>query len=222
MPFKTYGKIRTNVDELGCEYLTLTAHKINGPKGAGALYWRGNTKWNPLVYGKLPGAKATGGDGRHSPDHWSGSSSGLGTGSNGTRTAQALGTSKTTPEGTEEDLPDIRVNGASPERQLPGIMEVTFPGKEGIRILAGLDCYEISVSIGSACTADRIEPSHVLLGMGLSEKDALSSIRISMGTTTKPGDVRYFLVALKESSKRRPCRLLVPRSSAPHRRADLL
>jgi cysteine desulfurase len=99
-------------------------------------------------------------------------------------------------EGLRRILPDIRVNEASPERQLPGTINVTFPGKEGIRILAGLDCYEISVSIGSACTADRIEPSHVLLGMGLSEEDALSSIRISMGTT-KPGDVRYFLLPRK-------------------------
>jgi rhodanese-related sulfurtransferase len=107
-------------------------------------------------------------------------------------------------QGLRKIVSDIRVNEAPPDRQLPGTMNVTFPGKEGIRILAGLDCYEVSVSIGSACTADRIEPSHVLLGMGLSEKDALSSIRISMGTTTRPRDVSYFLAALKEILKGDP------------------
>ena len=48
---QTFGKIGTNVDELGCEFLTLTAHKICGPKGAGAIYWRGGAKWNPLIFG---------------------------------------------------------------------------------------------------------------------------------------------------------------------------
>jgi len=80
---------------------------------------------------------------------------------------------------------------------LPGTVNATFPGKNGLSLLAGLDCHQIGVSIGSACTADRVEPSHVLLGMGLSVEDALSTIRISMGTTTVAADVKYFLWALK-------------------------
>jgi rhodanese-related sulfurtransferase len=209
IPFHTdavqsYGKLRTNVDELGCEFLTLTAHKINGPKGAGAIYWRGTTKWNPLIYGGDQERKLRAGtEGVHQIV-------GLGAAAELAKKRmeqefiRLKGLRELLVEGLRKLVPDVRINEAPAGKQLPGTINVTFPGKEGIRILAGLDCYKISVSIGSACTADRIEPSHVLLGMGLSQKDALSSIRISMGTTTKPGDVRYFLAALKEILKGDP------------------
>lgn len=201
---QTYGKIRTDVDELGCEFLTLTAHKINGPKGAGALYWRGNAKWNPLVYGGDQERKLRAGtEGIHQIVGL-GAAADLARGRMEHELRRLRELRRRLLEGLNKIVPDITVNGASPEQQLPGTINLTFPGKEGIRILAGLDCYEISVSIGSACTADRIEPSHVLLGMGLSKKDALSSIRISMGTTTKPADVRYFLAALKKILKGDP------------------
>jgi rhodanese-related sulfurtransferase len=100
-------------------------------------------------------------------------------------------------EGMRRLSPQVRINEAPEGRQMPGSVNATFPGKSGLSILAGLDCHQIGVSIGSACTADRIEPSHVLLGMGLSVEDALSTIRVSMGTTTVPADVKYFLWALK-------------------------
>lgn len=201
---QTYGKIPTLVDELGCEFLTLTAHKINGPKGAGAIYWRGGTKWNPLVFG---------GDQEHQ----------MRAGTEGVHQLAGLGAAaklaartmdrefkrlKALREqfitGLRRLRSDVRINEAPPEAQLPGSVSVTVPGVEGIRLLAGLDCYEVSVSIGSACTADRIEPSHVLLGMGVSEADALSTIRISMGRTTTHADVRYVLAVLREILKGDP------------------
>jgi len=201
---QTYGKIRTKVDEIRCEFLTLTAHKINGPKGIGALYWRGTTKWNPLIYGGDQERKLRAGtEGVHQIV-------GLGVAADLARKRidQEIIRLKGLREQLINDLrklvPDVRINEAPEARQLPGTINITFPGKEGIRILAGLDCYGISVSIGSACTADRIEPSHVLLGMGLSQEDALSSIRISMGTTTKPKDMRYVRAALREILKGDP------------------
>jgi cysteine desulfurase len=209
IPFHTdavqsYGKIRTNVNELGCEFLTLTAHKINGPKGAGALYWHGTTKWNPLIYGGDQERKLRAGtEGVHQIV-------GLGAAAELARKRmeqefiRLKGLREQLINGLRKLVPDVRINEAPEGRQLPSTINVTFPEKEGIRILAGLDCYEISVSIGSACTADRIEPSHVLLGMGLSQEDALSSIRISMGTTTKPGDIRYTLAVLREILKGDP------------------
>ena len=209
IPFHTdavqsYGKIRTNVDELGCEFLTLTAHKINGPKGAGAIYWRGNTKWNPLIHGGDQERKLRAGtEGVHQIIGL-GAAADLARGRMEHELRRLWELRRQLLQGLRKIVPDIRVNEAPPDRQLPGTMNVTFPGKEGIRILAGLDCYEVSVSIGSACTADRIEPSHVLLGMGLSEKEVLSSIRISMGTTTKSADVRYLLAALREILKDDP------------------
>jgi len=195
---QTYGKIPTPVEEIGCEFLTLTAHKINGPKGAGALYWRGTAEWKPLIFG---------GDQEHE----------LRAGTEGVHQIVGLGAAARLAEERMDaeyarlsdlrtsflvDLrsacPDVRINEAKVEDQLPGTINATFPGREGIRILAGLDCYEVGVSIGSACTADRIEPSHVLLGMGISSEDALSTIRMSMGATTKASDMRYVLNVLKE------------------------
>ncbi len=201
---QTFGKIRTDVEELGCEFLTLTAHKIRGPKGVGVIYWRGGVEWTPLIGGgdQERGLRA-GTEGVHQI-------AGLG------QAVQLAGANMESEFKRLSDLrsrfveelhrikPDVRINEASPAHQLPGSLNVTFPGVEGIRLLAGLDCYRISVSIGSACTADRIEPSHVLLGMGIREADALSTIRISMGRTTTLADVRYTIAVLQKVLKGDP------------------
>jgi cysteine desulfurase len=194
---QTFGKIPVQPDELGCDFLTLTAHKINGPKGCGAVYQREGRSFMPLIYGgDQEGSLRAGTEGVHQI-------AGLGK-------AAELAGARGEPElvrlknlrrrlkhGIRRVFPEARFNEAPAEFQLPGTLNVTFPGKSGLRLLAGLDCYGIGVSIGSACTADRIEPSHVLLGMGISEADALSSIRVSMGPSTGTFDVLYFLWVLK-------------------------
>jgi cysteine desulfurase len=194
---QTFGKLPTKVDELGCEFLSLSAHKINGPKGAGALYWRGGTRWAPLIAGGDQERKMrTGTEGVHQIV-------GLGAAADlaGRRMdwqwRRLRELREITIDGMRRLHPQVRINEAPEGWQMPGSVNATFPGKSGLSILAGLDCHEIGVSIGSACTADRIEPSHVLLGMGLSVEDALSTIRVSMGTTTVAADVKYFLWALK-------------------------
>lgn len=201
---QTFGKIRTAVDELQCEYLTVTAHKMNGPKGVGAMYWRGNGKWNPLVYGGDQERKMRAGtEGVHQI-------AGFGAAveyvrHDMEREYARLGRLREMfAEGLRRVRTDVRFNEAPAGHQLPGSLNVTFPGVEGIRLLAGLDCYEVCVSIGSACTADRIEPSHVLLGMGIAEADALSTIRFSMGRTTTAADIRYVLAVLRKVLKGDP------------------
>jgi cysteine desulfurase len=204
---QSYGKIRTRVDELGCDFLTLTAHKINGPKGAGALYVRGTAPFFPLI---------SGGDQER----------GLRTGTEAVHQIVGLGVAaELCAERMQEEFERLRalradflaglrrvapgavVHEAPPEKQLPGTLNIAFPGEESMRLLAGLDCYEVSVSVGSACTADRVEPSHVLLGMGIAEEEALASIRMSMGTTTTARDMRYVLEVLEEVLKRQPAGL---------------
>jgi cysteine desulfurase len=193
---QTFGKIRTDVDELGCEFLTLTAHKICGPKGTGAIYWRGGAKWNPLVYGGDQEQKLRAGTEGVPQLAGLGKAAELAAATMEHEFARLSGLRARFVAGLRKLKPDVRINEAPPEHQLPGSVNVTFPGVEGIRLLAGLDCYRVSVSIGSACTADRIEPSHVLLGMGISVADALSTIRFSMGRTTTAGDIRYVLAVL--------------------------
>ena len=190
---QSFGKIGTAVDALGCELLTLTAHKINGPKGAAALYWRGAFPCEPLVRGgNQEGGMRAGTVAVHQV-------AGLGKAAQLRAARWREDLEKLKPlraeliRGIQAIAPDARFNGSEGDHQLPGTLNGTFPGKNGLHLLAGLDCYEISVSIGSACTADRIEPSHVLLGMGLSREDALSSIRLSMGATTSKKDVAYVI-----------------------------
>jgi len=209
VPFHTdavqsYGKIPTRVDDIGCEFLTLSAHKINGPKGIGALYWRGNTQWAPLNFGGDQERKMRAGtEGIHQI-------AGLGKAAELAAKRMTAGFTRMRElrarlvEGLSRVCPGVRINEAPSEHQMPGTVSATFPGKSGLHLLAGLDCYEVAVSIGSACTADRIEPSHVLLGMGRSSEEALSTIRISMGATTHAADVRYFLSALKDVIENEP------------------
>jgi cysteine desulfurase len=201
---QTYGKIPTKVDDIGCEFLTLTAHKINGPKGVGAIYWRGNTPFTPLIFGgDQEQTLRAGTEGVHQI---------VGLGVATTLAGQRMESELTRQvalrqqaiEGMQALCPEVRVNQAAPEHQLPASISATFPEHSGLSLLAGLDCHHVCISIGSACTADRFEPSHVILGMGHDEPYALSTIRLSMGTTTQPKDVDYFLWALAQSLRGDP------------------
>lgn len=194
---QSYGKIATDVDALGVEFLTLTAHKITGPKGAGALYWRGTTPCQPLIYGGDQERKQRAGtEGVHQLVGL-GAAARLAAGRREGEFRRLAGLRRTLVAGIRRLHPDAVINEAGPGHQLPGTVNVSFPGKSGLRLLAGLDCHEIGVSIGSACTADRIEPSHVLLGMGIPEERALSTIRLSLGSTNNRLSVRFFLWALE-------------------------
>jgi len=194
---QTFGKLPTHVDELGCEFLTLSAHKINGPKSVGAIYWRGNAQWIPLLAGgDQERSMRTGTEGVHQVVGF-GTAADLAATRMDAQRKKLVALRKTVIDGMQTLWPAVRINQAPADHQMPGTVSVTFPGKSGLSLLAGLDCHQVAVSIGSACTADRIEPSHVLLGMGLSVEDALSTIRVSMGTTTVPADVAYFLWALQ-------------------------
>jgi len=201
---QTFGKIPTRVDDLGCDFLSLSAHKINGPKGVGALYARGTARWTPLVYGGDQERKRRAGtEGVHQIVGL-GKAAEIAARRMDAELARLTELRKRLITGLREQVPDLRVNEAPEGCQMPGTVNATFPGRDGLRLLAGLDCYEIAVSIGSACTADRVEPSHVLLGMGVSEKDALSSIRMSMGTTTTAADIAYVLEVFRRILKGDP------------------
>ena len=198
------GKVRTDVDELGCEFLTLTAHKINGPKGAGAIYWRGNTKWEPLIFGGSQERRYRAGtEGPHQAAGL-GAAARLAKGRMDSEFQRMKVLREHFISGLTRLFPELKINEATEGSQLPGTINVTFPGIENVRMLAGLDCYNIFVSTGSACTADRTQASHVLTGMGLSEKEALSSLRISMGTTTTKKDLDYTLKVFKKIPKKIP------------------
>ena len=191
------GKLSLNVDELGIDLMSLSGHKIYGPKGVGVLYVRRGVVLEPLIAG-----------GGQENQRRSGTENvaliaGLGEAlmlSEGERLASRDRMTRLSDrmiEGIAERIPKSSFNGnISSESRVPEIANFSFPGVEGEPVLLGLDFKGIAASSGSACSSASLEPSHVLLAMGVSPELAVGSIRISMGRDTTETDVDDVLQAL--------------------------
>lgn len=177
---QSLGKIPVLVSVLGCDLVTISAHKINGPKGVGALYIREGTAIEPLQFG-------------------GGSEFGLRPGTENVAGIVGLAAAvervlsrmqETVPvvsalrdrleAGLRERIPDLRVNGADAPR-VCNILNCTIPGVDGEALILRLDARGVAASTGAACSAGDTEPSHVLLAMGLSRELARASLRFSLG-----------------------------------------
>jgi cysteine desulfurase len=189
------GKIPTDVDALGVDLFSLSAHKFYGPKGAGALYVRKGTEVGRIQHG-----------GRHERGYRAGTQNvpgivGLGE-------AAALARKKVPAEA--ERLTDLRdrlegsileriesatVNGPGTAR-VPNTTNIRFDGLEGEALVIALDLKGMAVSSGAACSSGAVEPSHVLLAVGLSADQARSSIRFSLGQQNDAQQVDTLLDAL--------------------------
>jgi len=188
------GKIPVDVHALDVDMLTLSAHKMHGPKGAGALFVRAGVEIPPLYHG-----------GEH--EH------GLRPGTENVAAIVGLGAAADLAlrERQERDalwrrlgdgflaacaarVPDAKVHLA-PER-LSNTYSITFPDVEGEAVLLGLDLEGIAVATGSACSSGAAEPSHVLQAMGLGRDGAERSIRVSMHAHTSDDDVERCVTAL--------------------------
>jgi cysteine desulfurase len=186
------GKIPLSVEDLGLDYLTLSCHKIYGPKGIGALYVRPGSPIQPLIRG-----------GHQENGVRAGTYNNLGIIGFGKAAELALadlpdfGKKLTSlrsrlKEGLMAKIPHVRVNG-HPEAVLPNTLNLSFPGAEGEAILLSLDLEGIQVSTGSACASGSLEPSHVLLATGLGPELAHGSIRFSLGRNSTEADVDYVI-----------------------------
>ncbi|MBI2265213.1 MAG: cysteine desulfurase [Armatimonadetes bacterium] len=189
---QTVGRIPVLVDTLGVDLLSLSSHKFGGPKGVGALYVRRGTPCFPLIHGgnqeegRRPGTENLAGI--------------LGM-------ARALELSMLELEDGDrrlhmlrtrfiqllrESVPRARVNG-HPSLFLQGIISVTLPGVPAEEVLICLDQEGIAASAGAACVSGALEPSHVLLSMGLTRKEAEATIRISPGKENDVEDVEVVI-----------------------------
>jgi cysteine desulfurase len=189
------GKLPLDVNHLGVDLLSLSAHKIYGPKGMGALYVRRGTSLLPLMGGgaqereKRPGTENV--------------AAAVGFGVATTLAAQELERTAAHAfrlisrlwEGIQERVPHVSLNG--PERdRLANTLNVGFAGAAGEGLMMGLDLAGIAVSTGSACAAGSIEPSHVLLALGHDEAAAKSAIRFSVGRNTTDEEIDRVLKVL--------------------------
>jgi len=189
------GKIPVDVADLGVDFLTLSAHKIYGPKGVGALYVKRGTPFCPLIRG---GHQEMG---RRAGTENTLGIIGLGTAASALRDsweseARELAALRDLLwAGIRDNIPEVSLNG-DPDHLLPGTLNVTFRGVEGEAILLYLDLEGIEVSTGSACSSGSLEPSHVLLALGLEAEAAHGSIRFSLGRENSRQDVEYVLEKL--------------------------
>ena len=192
------GKVPVSVKQIGCDLLSISAHKIHGPQGAGALYVRKGTLLEAMLYG-----------GRHERSRRAGTENvagivGLGAAAEIARVGleqgedKRLGGLRDRYEKTVlEQIEAVGVNGGSASR-VPTTSSIWFDYIEGEAMVIAMDLKGVAVSTGAACSSGAIEPSHVLTAMGLSPERARASIRFSLGKQNTAEDVDYALSVLPE------------------------
>ena len=189
------GKIPVNAADLGVDYLTMSAHKIYGPKGIGALYVKKGDPLFPLIHG---GHQE---DGVRAGTYNNIGILGLGKAAElavrdlpeyQTRTSSLRAKLK---DGLLAKIENIKINGHAAD-VLPNTLNVSFPGAEGEAILLSMDMAGIEASTGSACASGSLEPSHVLLAIGVGPELAHGSIRFSLGWGITADDIDYIIETL--------------------------
>jgi cysteine desulfurase len=191
------GKLSLNVDELGVDLMSLSGHKIYGPKGVGVLYVRRGVELEPLIAGGGQENQRRSGTENVALIAGLGEALTLSEVERLSSRARMIQLSDRLIDGVTERIPNSSFNGSlSSDTRVPEIANFSFPGVEGEPILLGLDFKGIAASSGSACSSASLEPSHVLLAMGVSPELAVGSVRISMGRDTTETDVDDVLEAL--------------------------
>ena len=195
------GKIPYNIPELGCDLLSISAHKLYGPKGVGLLYIKSGTKimsWNQGG-GHERGRRA----GTENVAGIVGLAKALEIAFRDMESETAKLRSMTSHfyELIKERIPDIRLNGSF-EKRVPNTLNISFKAIEGESMILSLDMKGISVSSGSACTSGATEPSHVLLAMKVPPELAHGSLRFSFGRSNSEEDVEYIIDILAKEVQR--------------------
>ncbi len=182
------GQVPVNVNELGVDLLTLTAHKFYGPKGIGALYIRRGTRMFSLIHG---GEQERG---RRAGTENVPGIVGLGKACEIARRDMTESSARITAlrdrliRGILERIPDVRLNG-HPTDRLPNNVHICVRGVAGEVMQMNLDLAGIAVSIGSACTSGALEPSHVLKAIGVPREWVMGPLRLTLGHSTTEEDV---------------------------------
>lgn len=188
------GKIPLELPSLGADSVAMSAHKIHGPKGIGALWTRSGRTLEPLLVGGAQERRRR-------------------AGTESVPLAVGFGVASTlvSPEGMRSmaelrdrfeaeirtRFPEVIVHGADVPR-IPNTSNLRFPGRDAEALVIALDLRGAAVSTGSACSSGRVEPSRVLLEMGLSVEDAKSSIRVSLGRINTAAEIDRFVTLLDE------------------------
>lgn len=199
-----FGHIPINVNNLGIDMMSISSHKLHGPKGVGAIYIKEGTKIHPIIHG-------------------GGQENGLRSGTeNVAGIVGLMAAAKLAADNMENDykycfrlrnyladelkaaFPDCKINGPDPTidgnglKRLPGNLNVSFGSMNGATLVSKLSERGICTSSGSACSQSKKGPSHVLTAIGLDSHMASSALRISLDTTNTYQEVDYLVTSLKE------------------------
>jgi len=192
---QTFGKVPIDLDAFGIDLLSFSGHKIYGPKGVAGLYVRKKTKMVALQHG-----------GDHERRRRAGTENVPGIVGFGkaveiraremeAERARLMALRDRLWAGISGEVPEVRLNG-HPTSRLPGTLNVSFRHVESESIVLGLDLKGVAVSAGSACTSGNVEPSHVLVAMGVPLDWAMGALRASLGRENSPEDIGYVLQVL--------------------------
>lgn len=189
------GKVPVDVRALGVDLLTMSAHKIHGPKGAGALFVRRGARLAPLYHGGEHERGLRPGTENVAAIVGFGAAAEIAARELETRARRWERLSRLLLDGVRAAVPRVLVN--TPERgRVPNTLNFTIPGAEGEAVLLGLDLEGIAIATGSACSSGAAEPSHVLQAMGRSRVEAEQSIRVSLHADSTEADVNACVNAL--------------------------
>lgn len=191
------GNVKIDVKAQNIDMLSLSAHKLYGPKGIGALYIRKGTKIINLITGGGQERGKRAGTENVPGIVGLGKAIELAAENIESYNEKLLGLRKKLIDGVMEKIPYTRLNG-HPEKRLPGNANFCFQFIEGESLLLNLDMKGIAASSGSACTSGSLDPSHVLLAIGLPHEIAHGSLRLTLGDENTEEDVDYVLAVLPE------------------------
>jgi len=191
------GKIPVSAVEWGVDFLTLSAHKFRGPKGAGAVYVRKGLAVPPLIHGGKQEGGLRGGTENTVAIVGMGIAAGLALQGLTELEARVRGLRDRLYEGIARVVPGVRLNG-HPEKRLPNTLNVTLPGLRGESLVYALDSRGVYFSSGSACKSGSPDPSPALMAMGLSGEEAHCSLRFSLGPDNTAEEVERAVRLLED------------------------
>ena len=194
---QAFGQVPIDVDELNIDMLSSSAHKINGPKGIGCLYIRKGVKIRSFIHGGAQERKRRAGTENVPGIVGYGVAARMAAESMEERTKKEQELRDYFIRQVLEEVPYTRLNG-DPVKRLPNNANFSFRFIEGESLLIMLDMKGIAGSSGSACTSGSLDPSHVLLAIGLPHETAHGSLRLTLGADTTKEDLDYTLEQIKE------------------------
>ena len=194
---QAFGQVPINVDELGIDMLSSSGHKLNGPKGIGFLYIRKGVKIRSFVHGGAQERKRRAGTENVPGIVGFGVAAERAMHSMADRTAKEVLVRDHLISRITSEIPYVKLNG-HPKKRLPNNVNVSFQFVEGESMLLMLDSFGICASSGSACTSGSLDPSHVLLAIGLPHEIAHGSLRLTLSEETTMEDADFVVDKLKD------------------------